>query len=81
MWPGQHPARDVQVDTERLISLKEAATQFPLSYSQFRRLARTGRLAAQKLGRDWFTTPEDVAAYLANAELRSKDPHKYKRDC
>ena len=52
----------VPVNVERLISLKEAADRFPLSYSQLRRLARTGRLAATKLGRDWFTTPEDVAA-------------------
>jgi excisionase family DNA binding protein len=73
--------RRVPVNVERLISLKEAADRFPLSYSQLRRLARTGRLAATKLGRDWFTTPEDVAAYLANAELRSRDPHKYKRGC
>ena len=69
------------VHVERLISLKEAADRFPLSYSQLRRLARTGRLHATKLGRDWFTTPEDVAAYLANVELRSRDPHKYKRGC
>jgi excisionase family DNA binding protein len=69
------------VELDGLISLKEAAAQFPISYSQLRRLARTGRLTARKLGRDWFTTPEDVAAYLANAELRSKDPHKYKRGC
>jgi excisionase family DNA binding protein len=67
------------VDVERLISLKEAAARFPISYSQLRRLARTHRLAARKVGRDWFTTPEDVAAYLANAELRRNDPHKYKR--
>jgi hypothetical protein len=70
-----------RLDIERLISLKEAATRFPISYSQLRRLARTRRLQATKLGRDWFTTPEQVAAYLANAELRSKDPHKYKRSC
>ena len=67
------------MDTERLISLQEAAAQFELSYSHLRLLARTGRLAARKLGRDWFTTPEAVAAYLANSALRSKDPHKYKR--
>lgn len=68
------------MNTDQLISLKEAAARFAISYSQLRWLARSGRLAAQKLGRDWFTTAEAVAAYLANAELRSKDPHKYKRD-
>ena len=67
------------MDTESLISLKEAAARFELSYSHLRWLARSGRLAARKLGRDWFTTAEAVAAYLADTELRSKDPHKHKR--
>ncbi len=31
------------------------------------------------MGRDWFTTAEAVAEYLASPQLRSKDPHKYKR--
>jgi excisionase family DNA binding protein len=56
--------------------LSEAATRFGLSHSHLRLLARTGRLAAVKLGRDWFTTPEAVAAYLADEALRSRNPHK-----
>ncbi len=67
------------MDAESLISLKEAATRFGLSYSHLRWLARSGRLRARRLGWGWFTTEEAVAAYLADAELRSKDPHKYKR--
>ena len=67
------------MDTERLLSLKEAASRFPISERQLRHLARAGRLPATKVGRDWVTTAEAVAAYLANAELRSRDPHKYKR--
>jgi len=59
--------------------MKEVAARFGLSASHLRLLARTGRLTATKLGRDWFTTPEAVVAYLANVELRSKDPHKNKR--
>ena len=64
---------------ERLISIKEAAAQFPISDAQLRLLARRGRLKATKMGRDWFTTAEAVAQYLANPQLRSKDPHKNKR--
>ena len=45
------------MDLERLITLKAAADQFGLSYSHLRLLARTGRLAARKLGREWVTTP------------------------
>jgi len=67
------------LEAEQLISLKEAAAQFSISHSQLKLLALRGRLQARKLGRDWFTTPEAVAAYLANTELRSKDPHKNKR--
>ena len=67
------------LDPRRLISLREAAAQFGLSDSQLRLLARKGRLAAVKLGRDWFTTPEAVAAYLADSHLRSHDPRKYRR--
>ena len=65
---------------ERLISLKEAAAFSGLSHSHLQLLARTGRLAARRLGRDWFTTAEAVAAYLADPEKRSRDPYKNKRD-
>ena len=68
------------MDAESLISLKEAAAQSGLSDAQLRLLARKGRLRAVKLGRDWFTTPAALAAYLADAHLRSHDPHKYRRD-
>ena len=67
------------MDAERLISLKEAAAWSKLSQSHLQLLARTGRLRAVKMGRDWFTTQAAVAEYLADTELRSKDPHKNKR--
>jgi hypothetical protein len=67
------------LDDERLISLKEAAVRSELSVSHLQLLARTGRLRARKMGRDWFTTPSAVAEYLANPELRSKDPLKHQR--
>ncbi|TAK30933.1 MAG: DNA-binding protein [Chloroflexota bacterium] len=67
------------MEEERLVSLKEAAARFGVSQSHLALLARTGRLKAKKFGHDWLTTPEAVAEYLANVELRSKDPYKYKR--
>ena len=64
----------------RYLSLSEAAAQFGISYSHLRLLARTGKLKAFRVGqRTWVTTPEAVAAYLANPALRSKDPYKHKR--
>jgi excisionase family DNA binding protein len=67
------------LDDERLISLKEAATRCELSYSQLRRLVRLGRIEARRVGWEWLTTPDAVAAYLANPHWRSRDPLKYKR--
>ena len=67
------------MDDERLISLKDAAGLSGFSHSHLQLLARTGRLAAKRMGRDWFTTAAAVAAYAANAELRSKDPRKNQR--
>ena len=68
------------MNTGRLISLKEAAARFDISQSHLQLLARTGRIRATKIGRDWLTTPEAVATYLADRQLRSHDPHKHKRD-
>ncbi|TAK36777.1 MAG: DNA-binding protein [Chloroflexota bacterium] len=79
---AQSKARDVDwelLEEERLISLKEAAARYDISHSHLQLLARKSRLKARKMGRDWFTTPEAVEEYLKNPEMRSKDPHKYKR--
>ena len=62
------------------MSLREAAAGSGLSASHLRLLARTGRINAEKLGRDWFTTQAAVLAYLADERLRMKDPYKRKRD-
>lgn len=61
------------------MSLREAAVLSRLSESHLRLLARTGRLKATKLGRDWFTSEAAVLAYLADDALRSKDPLKRRR--
>ncbi len=61
------------------MSLREAAVRSGLSASHLRLLARLGRIRAQKLGRDWFTTEAAVDAYLADQALRKKDPYKRRR--
>jgi hypothetical protein len=61
------------------LSLRDAAARSGLSASHLRLLARTGRLQAQKLGRDWFTTEAAVLAYLADERLRKRDPYKRRR--
>jgi excisionase family DNA binding protein len=67
------------VDDERLISLTEAAALCGLTRTQLAWLARKGRLQATRVGKSWVTTPQAVADYMNNPDLRSKDPHKYKR--
>lgn len=62
-----------------LLSLREAAERTGVSASHLRLLARTGRVSARKLGRDWFTTEAAVLAYLADEALRKKDPYKRRR--
>ena len=47
-----------------------------LSVSHLRLLARTGRLPARKVGRDWLTTVDDLQNYISNEELRSRNPYK-----
>jgi hypothetical protein len=63
----------------RYISLSEAAATYGISHSHLKLLARTGRLKAFKIGISWVTTPEAVAEYVANPQLRSRDPYKNKR--
>ncbi len=62
-----------------MLSLREAAARSGMSASNLRFLARTGKIAARKLGRDWFTTEAAVLAYLADERLRRKDPYKRRR--
>lgn len=67
------------MEAGRYISLSEAAAQSGLSHPQLRLLARNGKLKAFKVGKTWVTTPEAVAEYMRDPELRSKDPLKNKR--
>ena len=55
-----------------LITLKEAAEYSGLSYSHLRHVARRGRLEAQKMGMQWFTTREAVGRYIASREKRGR---------
>ena len=58
--PTQRP------DPDELLTLTEASRRYGLSPETLRLLARSGRLQARKLGRDWFTTPSAMETYLAS---------------
>ena len=61
---------------EELITLRQAADKCGLSVSHLRLLARTRRLQARKIGRDWVTTLDAVERYLKDEYLRSRSPYK-----
>lgn len=51
-----------------LISLAEAAKRYGLTPDYLRQLAIKGRLKAQKIGRNWVTTPSDVEDYISTRQ-------------
>lgn len=61
---------------QEFISLADAADISGLSLSHLRLLARTSRIEARKIGRDWITTRAAVEVYLADEGARSRNPHK-----
>jgi excisionase family DNA binding protein len=67
------------LENERLISLKEAAAQSKLSTGFLRRLCRTGKINAVKVGRDWLVTWPAVAEYLEDPEQRKRGPRPRER--
>ena len=64
---------------EQLISLAEAASRSGLTQKHVGLLARTGKIRARKIGRNWVTTWEAVEEYLRDPLQRSRDPFKSKR--
>ena len=60
----------VATNSNELITLIEAAELFGLSVQYLRDIARSERLKAKKMGRDWVTTPADVEAYLKSREKK-----------
>lgn len=67
------------MDQEELISLSEAAAISKLHPDHLRKLAQKGYLRARKIGRNWVTSREAVAAYLGDSVRRSRDPYKNRR--
>ncbi|GAB4161489.1 MAG: hypothetical protein Fur0021_34670 [Candidatus Promineifilaceae bacterium] len=57
-------------DKNRLISLAEAAELYGFSQDYLGELARRGRLEAQKVGKFWVTTPQDVEDFIRSRKTR-----------
>ena len=57
-------------DKNRLITLAEAADIYGFNPNYLSNLASRGRLAAQKLGYFWVTTPKDMEEYIQSRKRR-----------
>ena len=57
-------------DKNRLISLPEAAELYGFNADYLRTLAQKGRLKAQKVGKMWTTTPNDIEEYIRSRKKR-----------
>jgi len=53
-----------------LVPIGRIAKQTPYSADFLRQLARSGKIRAYKLNRDWLTTPAAVRLYLKNQQRR-----------
>ena len=67
------------MEREELISLSEAAAISGFTLKHLGLLARTGKLRARKIGRNWVTTREALEEYLRDSYQRSRDPYKTRR--
>lgn len=57
-------------DNTRLISLSEAAELYGFNPQYLSRLAKKGRLRAEKIGNSWVTTRQDVEDYIRSRKKR-----------
>ena len=53
-----------------LVPIGRIAKQTPYSPDSLRQLARSGKLRAYKLNRDWLTTPDVIVDYLKSQGSR-----------
>ncbi len=60
----------------RLISFPEAARISGFTDSYIRKLARSGKIWARKIGRNWVTTEDAIKAYLATERRTGRKPQK-----
>jgi excisionase family DNA binding protein len=62
----------------RLLTIPEAADRLGLSVAMVRRYCATGKLPAQKVGRDWTVRQGDVERFAAAPRQRGRKPADFK---
>jgi len=58
--------------SSRFIKLSELAKEFSYSQAYLSSLARRGKISAQKIGKDWYATHDDLLAYFASVNNLDK---------
>ena len=58
------------LDMDSLISISEGAKLTPYTPDFIRQLARSHKITAVKIGRDWLTTPAAIRQYINNQQVR-----------
>jgi hypothetical protein len=67
---SSRPALPSAEEIGTLLPIGRIAKNTPYSADFLRQLARSGKLRAFKLNRDWLTTPAEVLLYLKNQRSR-----------
>jgi excisionase family DNA binding protein len=62
----------------RLVTIPEAAERLGLSVTMVRRYCSTGKLPAQKVGRDWTVRQRDLERFAAAARRRGRKPADFR---
>jgi len=71
---------DSITQTEQWVDTKTAADVIGYHVKHVRALARTGRIEAHKVQRDWLVSLSSLVAYKANMDRLGDDKHNPYRD-
>ena len=67
---SSRPALPTAEEIGALVPIGRIAKETPYSADFLRQLARSGKLRAYKLNRDWMTTPAAILDYLRSQQRR-----------
>lgn len=67
---SSRPALPTAEEIGALVSIGRIAKETPYSADFLRQLARSGKLRAYKLNRDWMTTPVAMLDYIRSQQRR-----------
>lgn len=64
--------QQLMLASDNLISVSQAAKLTPYSAEYLSLLARTGRLKAVKINRDWITTRQEILEYVKKQKIKHR---------